>query len=71
MQDEMEREGGPQLPSFRQGWAGVFIRRVQGVGDNIRYAEKVGSGGKGRRNVETWSCSRQTRGVVCEGESGK
>ena len=28
-QDEMEREGGPQLPSFRQGWAGVFIHRVK------------------------------------------
>jgi len=37
-----EREWGPQLPSFRQGWAGVFIRRGQGEGDNIRYAEGEG-----------------------------
>ena len=48
-QDKMEREGGPQLPRFCQGWAGVFICQVQGVGDNIRYAEKVGKWGKGKK----------------------
>jgi len=49
MQDKMEREGGLQLPRFCQGWAGVFIHRVQGVGDNICYAEKVGKWGKGKK----------------------
>ena len=63
------RERGPQLPSFCQGWAGVFICRVQGVGDNICYTEKVGKWGKGKKKcrnlvllvTDMWHCMR--RGV--------
>jgi len=29
---KMGENVGPQLPGFRQGWAGVFIRRVQDKG---------------------------------------
>ena len=54
--DAKRREGGrPQLPSFRQGWAGVFIRlvRVTGIQCTLRGKEsEVGEKkGKSRSRV--------------------
>jgi len=41
-----EREWGPQLPSFHQGWLGVFIHQGQVVGDNVHYTEGERKWGK-------------------------
>jgi len=37
------------LPSFRQGWAEVFIHRVQVSGNNVCYAERSVKMGKRER----------------------
>ena len=71
------REGGPQLPSFRQGWAGVFICRDQGVGDNIHYAEKRGEVGERKKKcsnlvlLATDTQCRMRRGSPVNDQGGK
>jgi len=66
------REGGGHscLAFARAGLGYLYVESKVWV---TIYAtqRKWESGGKGRRNVETWSCLRQTCGIVCEGESSK
>jgi len=58
--DRRGRESGPQLPGFRWGWAGVFIRRVQDEGRQYMLRREGVSGEKERKRIEVQCCRRQT-----------